>query len=434
MKQEYRVFFNSLLLHFRPRTLPGRTLRFNLTWGLGGSAAVLVLLLLSTGILLKFVYQPSATTAYESIVSLQNDVLFGRLIRNVHHWSANLLILVAFLHLLRVFFTGGYHPPRRFNWILGLSLFSLVILSNITGYLLPWDQLAYWAITILTGMLDYIPGIGRWLQTMLRGGTEVGPNTLSNFYALHTAVLPILLISVMPFHFWRIRKAGGLVVPRSPEEPADANYERVPAIPNLLLREIVTGLVVIAGVFLFSALVNAPLLDKANPGLSPNPTRAPWYFAGVQEILMHFHPLFSFFILPLMTLAALFGLPYFRRGGASAGVWFVSSEGRRMAVVAVITALIGTVAAILISEYLLHSETWLSLLPSILGTGVVPFVVLLTAIAVFMRFIRKCYSAGTGESVQTLFVLIVAAFIIMTITSIVFRGEGMRLIWPWLGT
>jgi len=434
MKQEYRVFFNTLLLHFRPRTLPERTLRFNLTWGLGGSAAVLILLLFSTGILLKFVYEPSATTAYESVVSLQNDVIFGRLIRNVHHWSANLLILVAFFHLLRVFFTGGFHPPRRFNWILGLTLFTLAILSNISGYLLPWDQLAYWAITILTGMLDYIPGVGQWLQTMIRGGPEVGPNTLSNFYALHTAVLPILLMSVMPFHFWRIRKAGGLVIPRSPDEPADANYERVPAIPNLLLREIVTGMVVIAGIFLFSVFVGAPLLGKANPGLSPNPTRAPWYFAGIQETLMHFHPLFSFFILPLMTLAALFGLPYLRRGGDSAGVWFVSYEGRRMAVVAVVAAVIGTAAFILISEYLLHSTVWLSSLPPILGTGLIPFIVLLAAIAGFMHFIRKRHSAGMDESIQTLFVLIVTAFIVLTITGIFFRGEGMGLVWPWIAT
>jgi quinol-cytochrome oxidoreductase complex cytochrome b subunit len=149
----YRHFFNTLILHFRPRIVPERTLRFTLTWGLGGMAVVLVFMLMGTGLLLKFAYEPFPGRAYDSIAQLQNDVLFGQLIRNIHHWSANLLLVVVFLHFLRVFFTGAFHPPRQFNWIFGLALFVTVLLSNFTGYLLPWDQLAYWAITICTGML-----------------------------------------------------------------------------------------------------------------------------------------------------------------------------------------------------------------------------------------------------------------------------------------
>ena len=120
--------------------------------------------------------------SYASIVDLQNTVLFGRLIRNIHHWSGNALLLVVFLHFLRVFFTGAFHPPRQFNWALGLVMFLLVLGSNFTGYLLPWDQLAFWAITICTGMLEYIPGIGIGLQKMIRGGGEIGPTTLSIFF------------------------------------------------------------------------------------------------------------------------------------------------------------------------------------------------------------------------------------------------------------
>ena len=156
-RKGYRRFFNSLILHFRPRTVPERTLRLTLTWGLGGMAVVLVFLLFGTGVLLKFVYEPFPDKAYESILHLQRDVLFGGLIRNIHHWSGNGLLVVIFLHFLRVFFTGAFHPPRQFNWIIGLVLFFTVLSSNFTGDLMPWAQLAFWAITICTIMLEYIP-------------------------------------------------------------------------------------------------------------------------------------------------------------------------------------------------------------------------------------------------------------------------------------
>jgi quinol-cytochrome oxidoreductase complex cytochrome b subunit len=143
---DHQKYFRGLLLHFRPRVVPERTLRLSLTWGLGGMAAVLVFLLFGTGLMLKFVYEPFPGRAYDSILYLNNHVPFGQLIRNIHWWSANGLLLVTFLHFLRVFYTGAFAAPRQFNWIIGLTLFTAVIFSNFTGYLLPWDQLAYWAI------------------------------------------------------------------------------------------------------------------------------------------------------------------------------------------------------------------------------------------------------------------------------------------------
>ena len=144
----YRRYLNTFILHFRPRNVPEPTLQFTLTWGLGGMASVLVILLIGTGLLLKFFYIPSPEKAYESVLYLQNAVLFGRFIRNIHHWSANLLLVVVFLHFMRVFFTGAFHPPRQFNWVIGLGLFFTVLLSKFTGYLLLWDQLSFWAVTI----------------------------------------------------------------------------------------------------------------------------------------------------------------------------------------------------------------------------------------------------------------------------------------------
>ncbi len=295
-----RVVLNNLLLHFRPTSLPKRTLKYTHTFGLGGMSLVLVTVLFATGILLMFAYEPSPERAYESIVSLQHNVLSGKLIRNVHHWSANFLIAIVLLHLLRVYFTGAYHAPRQFNWLIGLSLLLCIVISNFTGYLMPWDQLSYWAITISTGMIGYVPAIGGWLQEFVRGGTEIGSSTLVMFYTLHTTVVPALLILLMAFHFWRVRKAHGVVIPRSVDEAPDEAPEYVLTLPNLLLRELVVACLLIAFIMVMSVLFDAPLGEAANPGMSPNPAKAPWYFVGLQELLLHFHPFFAVVAIPLV--------------------------------------------------------------------------------------------------------------------------------------
>jgi quinol-cytochrome oxidoreductase complex cytochrome b subunit len=430
-RERYRNFFNSLILHFRPRSVQERTLRFTLTWGLGGMAVVLVGMLFATGLMLKFVYQPVPDRAYESIIHLQNNVLFGQLIRNVHHWSGNILLIIVFLHLLRVFFTGAFHPPRQFNWIIGLVMFLAVLTSNITGYLLPWDQLAFWAITICTGMLEYVPGIGEWLQKLIRGGNEIGPATISIFFAIHTAIIPACLLVLMPWHFWRVRKAGGLVIPRRPDEEQGSENEKVPTIPNLILREIVVALVLIAFIMTISVIFNAPLEAKANPGLSPNPTKAPWYFAGIQELLLHFHPLFALFIIPVFMLIALVSIPYLNYRTDTAGVWFASHRGRRMTAVAILTAVIITPIGIIADEFVIDFAAWITGLSSVVSNGIVPAAFVLAGIIVFYWLVKKKYTATNNESIQSVFVLLVVAFIILTITGIWFRGKGMALIWPW---
>lgn len=430
-REGYRRLFNSLFLHFRPRTVPERTLKLTLTWGLGGMAAVLVFMLLGTGVLLKFAYEPFPGTAYESIVRLQQEAPFGRLVRNVHHWSANLLLIIVFLHFLRVFFTGAFHPPRQFNWIIGLCLFLTVLFSNFTGYLMPWDQLAYWAITISTGMLEYVPFAGWRLQRLVQGGPELGPAALSNFYALHTAVLPALLILFMMFHFWRVRKAGGLVLPHRPEESAENRGASVEAIPNLILREAVVALVLIACMLIVSALFDAPLGDKANPGLSPNPTKAPWYFAGIQEMLMHFHPLFSLFIVPLLIAFALFSIPYLEYESNPSGIWFASAKGRRMATASAVVAAIATPLGVLLGEYVVEFNSWMPHAPSCLSTGLLPFSIVLGVISGFYVVLKKRYDATKSETVQATFVLLAAAFVVLTVIGVWFRGPGMKLAWPW---
>jgi quinol-cytochrome oxidoreductase complex cytochrome b subunit len=407
-----------------------RTLRFNLTFGLGGSAAVLLLLLFSTGILLKFVYEPFPGRAYDSILTLQSNVVFGTFVRNIHYWSANLLLCVAFLHLLRVFFTGGFQLPRRFNWLIGVGLLFLAIASNITGYLLPWDQLAYWAITVLTGMIGYMPVIGPPLRAALIGGGEIGPATLSTFYALHTFVLPFMILAVLPFHFWRIRKAGGLVIPRSPDEDTTIKGERVESIPNLLLREVTVGLVVMAAILVLAALVDAPLGDRANPGLSPNPTKAPWYFGGVQEMLLHFHPLFSLFLIPTIVMGGMIALPYLRYDQETAGVWFASRAGRQTAIVATLLSLVVTPLLVVGSDLLLRHASIAEARTGLLAGGVLPFFCALSLLSAMILLVRKRYRADRVETVQAVAVATVISYAIMTLTNVYFRGEAMQLTLP----
>jgi quinol-cytochrome oxidoreductase complex cytochrome b subunit len=426
----YRRLFNSLFFHFRPRSVPEPTLRISLTWGLGGMAVVLVCLLFATGLLLKFTYQPTPDRAYDSLMHLQNNVLFGQLIRNIHYWSGNILLIVAFLHFLRVYFTGAFHPPRQFNWIIGLALLLSALLSNITGYLLPWDQLSFWAITICTGMLEYLPVFGHWLQQWVRGGSEIGAGTLSIFFAIHTALIPACILFLLFFHVWRIRKAGGLVIPRRPDDTQGGQPGKVPAMPNLFLRELVVALVLMAIIMAVSVIFDAPLGEKANPGLSPNPTKAPWYVAGIQELLQHFHPLFAIFILPALAFSALISIPYLNYPSQTSGVWFASKRGRRLALAGAVMAFVVVPAYLIADELLIPHDGWFSALPPIVSDGILPTAPVLASIGAFYWLLRKRYHATANEALQSVFVLITTGFLIMTITCIWFRGPGMALMWP----
>lgn len=430
-KERKWAAFENLILHVHPRTVPEPTLKFTLTWGLGGMSLVLLVLQVLTGTLLLFAYEPSPEKAYSSVFAIQNDILFGAFIRNIHHWAANILVIVVFLHLLRVFFTGAFHHIRQFNWIIGLFLFFSVLLSNFTGYLLPWDQLAFWAITICTNMLAYIPGVGSWMQTVVQGGPEISSATLTIFFTIHTTAVPVILVLLLPFHFWRTRKAGGLVIPRTVNEEADSKPNMVPTIPDLVLREGVVALVLIALIFIYSIVFNAPLESPANPGMSPNPAKAPWYFLGIQEMLLHFHPLFAVFIIPVVVVCLLLLLPYMKYDSTMSGVWFHSQKGRQMGIMSAVTALIIAPAGILADEFLINIPAWVPGVAPMISNGLIPAAILFAAIAGFYVFMKKKYSASNNEAVQALFILLVVSFVVLTITGIWFRGEGMGLVLPW---
>ena len=213
-----RVIAETFYLHIHPVKVKTHTLKITYTWGLGVIAFFLFLILTLTGIWLMFFYVPFVERAYTDIQELETRVNFGMLLRNIHRWSAHLMVLTVFLHMCRVFFTGSYKKPREFNWVLGVVLWVLTLLLSFTGYLLPWDQLSYWAVTVGTNMVGATPFIGEQLRLIFLGAKEVGQDTLLRFYTLHIILFPVVMAILIGVHFWRIRKDGGLSSPMEREE------------------------------------------------------------------------------------------------------------------------------------------------------------------------------------------------------------------------
>lgn len=213
--------WSNFFLHIYPVKMRREEIGFRYSWYLGAASAVLFGSLIVSGIYLMFFYVPSPASAYTDIQSLQTQVAFGQYIRNVHRWSAHLMVLVVAAHMARVFYHGAYKSPKEFNWVIGVVLLVLTLLMSFTGYLLPWDQLAYWAVTVGTEMAGFVPLFGKQVQEMLLGGPIVASSTLLRFYVLHVAVLPTLLVMAITIHLWRWRK-DSMLDPRKGGEDVDA--------------------------------------------------------------------------------------------------------------------------------------------------------------------------------------------------------------------
>ncbi len=205
-RDQAAAHWSSFFLHLYPVKMRSKEIRFRFSYYLGVISTVLLGSLIVSGIYLMFFYVPSPGSAYADIQRIQTEVTFGQYIRNVHRWSAHLMVLAVAAHMARVFYRGGYKKPREFNWVIGTILLLLTLLLSFTGYLLPWDQLAYWAITVGTQMASYVPIIGGTVQEVLLGGSTVGSGTLLRFYVLHVAVLPTIMVMMLMIHLWRWRK------------------------------------------------------------------------------------------------------------------------------------------------------------------------------------------------------------------------------------
>jgi quinol-cytochrome oxidoreductase complex cytochrome b subunit len=304
------------------------------------------------------------------------------------------------------------------------------VAAAFTGYLLPWDQLAYWAVTISTGMLEYVPLVGPALLEATRGGAEVGPRTLSRFFVLHVAIVPLAMLLLLLFHFWLVRKAGGVMLPPT---PTGQRRRMVPASPHLVAREGVAALATLAALLLLAALREAPLEAAANPGMSPNPAKAPWYFMGLQELLVHLHPSFAVLVVPLLGMAALLALPYLRGDGPPTGRYLGTPAGARAALLAAALSLVLTPAAVVADESLRRAPAWLPLLPQPVRTGLLPLLLAAALLAGLYLAARRLAGASRFEAVQAVFAFLLVGLAVLTAIGVLCRGQGMALTWPWAG-
>ncbi len=375
--------FSNFFLHLYPVKIPTRVLRIRYSFRLGFIITVLFGILTVTGVYLMFFYTPAVGSAYGDMQHLRTGVGFGQLVRNVHRWSAHLMVLAVFLHLVRTFYAGAYKKPREFNWVIGVMMLLLTLGLSFTGYLLPWDQLSYWAVTVGTNLIQYVPVFGKTVQNLLIGGPQIGQSTLLRFYALHVAVLPLSLVLLLGIHIWRVRK-DGFAVERSsagafeeeatalpaPAVPATApahlyggrtrilgvvDRESVTAEersvddtvftwPHLLVRHVVVALGVSATVLALGVAFVAPLRGLADPNLTPEPAKAPWYFSGLQELLSRFDPLVAGILIPIGAVITLLLLPYIDRNPSTVArqrkVAIVLFSG--LLAIAVVLTIVGT--------------------------------------------------------------------------------------------
>ena len=340
--------FTNFFLHIHPVKVHKNTLRPVYTLGLGLISFFLFLILIVTGVLLMFYYVPSTTQAYDRMLDLRGTVAFGIFLRNMHRWSAHGMVGVVFLHMCRVFLTGAYKKPREFNWVIGVVLLLVTLFLSFTGYLLPWDQLAFWAITVGTSIAGYAPLVGKQLQFVLLGDTTVGQEALLRFYVLHVAVLPAVLVLLIAIHFWRIRKDGGLSRPE-PSGPSavvkvrmelqkkiyglqgfvrgpftklgNVPDESVYSWPNLLMAELFVLVLTISLILVVSLIFSAPLEQPVNVMHPPNPAKAPWYFLGLQE-MVSYSAFWGGIGIPTVFVLLLLLAPYIDRNPKGVGKWF----------------------------------------------------------------------------------------------------------------
>jgi quinol-cytochrome oxidoreductase complex cytochrome b subunit len=295
------------------------------TYYLGGITLFFFFVQTVTGILLALYYQPTPDVAYTSILFIMNQVNFGWLIRSVHAWSANLMILFCVLHLLRVFFQGAYKTPREITWVAGVLLLAVTLGFGFTGYLLPWDQRAFWATTVGSEIAGAVPLIGQQALILLRSGFEVTGSTLSRFFGVHVLVLPVTLLALLAVHLTLVHQqgladpTGGMVGPedesraRPPVKPeSQAGKNLLPFFPNYLLDEVIAWYVMLAVLIVLASLLPAGLEEPADPLHTPEHTKPEWYFLFLYQWLK-LVPRIVGVMAPIVAGLLLFLLPFMDR-------------------------------------------------------------------------------------------------------------------------
>lgn len=342
--------------HLHPPTIPAREARFTYTFGLGGMSLFLFLSLIVTGVPLMFVYVPTADSAADSIRIITFVAPFGWLLRNLHYWATVLLLLISSLHLLRVVFSGGYKPPRRFNWLLGLATLAFSLLLSFSGYVLRWDVDTFGALTVGTHIVQQFPLIGGWLYDLLVGGPDISGVTLVRFYTWHTLGLSVPALLLIGWHLFRVRRDGGISHQAPIATPQSLSPNKRPRISRheLVQREGVAMLALLCLLFGLSLFFDAPLAPPVDPLAGPlaDPVNiaSPWFFLWVQALLRLLSPLVAGILIPLGVLLILALLPWtLDRETEGTAVWFNLAGRRAQVVVIVITA---AVIALTLMEWL----------------------------------------------------------------------------------
>jgi len=462
-----QTVFGNFFLHVFSVRVHLHSLKFRTTLGLGILSLVLFVLLTVTGVLLMVYYKPSVDQAYDSMKDISFVVPTGAFMRNIHRWSAHAMVACVILHMARVFYTSAYKPPREFNWVLGMVLFVLTLLLSFTGYLLPWDQLAFWAITVgsniaqspqeLTdalGITQYFD-VGGFQKEVLLGAHYVGQEALIRFYVLHVIVLPLALTVILAVHFWRIRKDGGLARPDDPAvaDPQSASggphstktwglmalvkgktpavdqelANTVPAYPNVLYAVAALAMLTTAAMLLLGHLYDAPLTELANPSVPENPAKAPWYFLGLQE-LVGYSAFMGGVGIPMVALLGLALIPYLDRRPEQHGVWFSGSRGRRVAAGSAVFTAAVTVAMLVFTVNVGWLRNWYPDVSQLAITLINPGTVLVAFYAVWsVATVRVTDSTRMGAI--ALFTCFLVAFVILTYFATVHRGPNWDFYW-----
>lgn len=464
--------FGNVFLHLHAVRVHGWTLRWATTVGLGIMSAAAFLITLGTGILLMFYYKPYPEAAYDSIKDIHFVVPTGLFIRNIHRWAAHVMVVAVLLHMARVFYTAAYRAPREFNWVIGMLLLVVTLGLSFTGYLLPWDQLAYWAITIganiaqspreitdAMNLTQYFDpgGLQRFL---LLGSEDIGEEALIRFYLLHVMILPLALIILLSVHFWRIRKDGGLARPADADErlggagpdtypvftaAPQKTYQlaavvrgrtaavgrgpenELPSMPHLFYAELgvlmLTTLICLA----LSLISDAPLKELANPAVPENPAKAPWYFLGLQE-LVSYSAFMGGMGIPTIVIVGLLLIPYLDRETEGTGEWFGGPGGLPLVWR---SALFGFAAVLAVEVFAIRFgwiREWWPAAPQILITFVNPGTVLTTIYGIYSVWCVRRYDS-TRAGALGLFTCFLCGFIVLTIVGVHFRGPNWDFYW-----
>lgn len=290
-----------------------------------------------TGALLMFYYEPTLAGAYPSLVFIDSVVYWGRFIRALHYWSAQVMVVAVIGHTARIVFTGGYRPPREVNWFIGLGLLLVTLLWNFSGYVLRYDASTIWALLVGTNLLKALPGLGDKLYLLLVGGQSIGSATILRFYTWHVMGLTLLGLGGIGYHLWRVRVDGGLSRP----DWTAAKPRRLVGREVILFRESITALVLTAGLVLLSLAVPPPLGPPANLNqVGGQVVQAPWFFLAIQWLLRYLPPLWAGWIIPLAGLVLLAGLPLLDRRGPGRGRWFARQRWQPQAAFTALLAVI----------------------------------------------------------------------------------------------